>query len=549
MANFDIIKNENLNQKLTKRDLALKCLQFDKDPHSIINSCHLNKALDYLIYLFHNENINDIFDTISSLNQASIINILIDLVKLELSKTNFDQTYRMTTASEFDLIKIEIRKDQGLASAIELLSKHSTQFCTKLHENSRIKDLFEIIDCIDLNETNENQIRDISSTLLNLSCYSLDYQSEWNDCEKYLRKLNTKESLSWFAFLISENLKIKSTDEMLRSSLSYEHISNEVKEIRLKKINLGYKYLLFLNEPETIIRSEQSMNIIYYISGFNIQDVYYDEIDSNLKLDFIDLIIKLMKYLYDETIVNVKMNCDKPNKKSEQIIRRDLVFIEKLAIIIQDYSNVSLSFCSDFSTNKDGIQCLFNFIQSEYLSDYLVENLTKKVSSFILKRCFDSIIGALQNLSHLVHKFKKNWSECDSVQTCIKFTDKLGVICQVYRTYVYMILANIANDYEIDTLSEIRVALSAISDYIHECAKELNDNPNPYRIKIQIEEYSEKEDIIFTRFKSGINFHLVELLTALYHLAVNDNVKQDIFEKCSMRLSLKIIILKGIIEF
>ncbi len=45
--------------------------------------------------------------------------------------------------------------------------------------------------------------------------------------------------------------------------------------------------------------------------------------------------------------------------------------------------------------------------------------------------------------------------------------------------------------------------------------------------------------------ENEIEFHLVELQHSLYHLAVNDNIKKEIYEKYSMRECAKSIILKG----
>ena len=45
--------------------------------------------------------------------------------------------------------------------------------------------------------------------------------------------------------------------------------------------------------------------------------------------------------------------------------------------------------------------------------------------------------------------------------------------------------------------------------------------------------------------ENEIEFHLVELEHSLYHLAVNDNIKKDIYYDYGMRESSKTIIIKG----
>ena len=69
------------------------------------------------------------------------------------------------------------------------------------------------------------------------------------------------------------------------------------------------------------------------------------------------------------------------------------------------------------------------------------------------------IIGTLHDLSRAEYKDKKLWQDLNTVEVCIKFSEKLGTISEKYRAYVNMIISNTATDSQIDSLPELKIAL------------------------------------------------------------------------------------------
>ena len=86
MTNFEILNEEDLNQKYTKRDLATKYLGFIKDSDVILANPQSSKALEYVLNLFKTEITDIVFRTMSDTNQTIIVNTLVDLIKTELNK-------------------------------------------------------------------------------------------------------------------------------------------------------------------------------------------------------------------------------------------------------------------------------------------------------------------------------------------------------------------------------------------------------------------------------------------------------------------------------
>ncbi len=497
MAEFEIINDENLEKKIYKRDLAIKYLGFVKsiEINEILNRPQCNKALEYLLSLFKSESTDQVVATMTEPNQEMIIAMLVDLIKAELK----DFLNSVNTFS-FDDMSAGTKSVQTfvllnkLTETLELLSRNSNQFCIKFHENSKLKDLCEIISIIKNDYTEsvvdmaQNQIKAFTLVFLNLSRFAFQFKDQWYNCELVLLSFQEKFSkfdyLNWLVFLIGQNVSSNFVrpDEAYTSNLDFLISSDEPSDNQIRKCYLGFKYFKYLNEPQKILGCSQAMNIIYYVSACSLYD--YDIIELEFRADFIQVIISLISYLYDITTEYVRQNCQTSTKKTDTLIRKNLVFIEKTAQIIQNMSNRSFKFCLDFNRTNNALKCMLNFIQSDCLSEFLVENLKKKMSSFILKGCYDAVIGSLHNLSRAEYKDKKLWQDLNSVQCCINFSEKLGAISEKYRAYVYMIISNIASDSQIDSLPEIKIALQNITDLIKSCTKQLEDNEDPLRIKV-----------------------------------------------------------------
>lgn len=75
---------------------------------------------------------------------------------------------------------------------------------------------------------------------------------------------------------------------------------------------------------------------------------------------------------------------------------------------------------------------------------------------------------------------------------------------------------------------------------------DIKNQTNVRRIRINLEANSnESHDIAVVRYNESILLKFVELADALYHMACNDSIKQDIYEKYEMKAHLKDIIYHG----
>jgi hypothetical protein len=499
---FEIIKDEEDAQKIKKNELALKYLKVLGDPICILRITQSLNALKYTIYFAKTYDKSKPIDSwIITEYQAILIEIYLNLMK-----------------------SIFRHNDYAILNEILAIFKHFTEnskeFCQKLSQPDEVYEiLFNLLNNIELdgelakNKLNNEQSELVIVIILNLSRFYPDFKEKWDkqNAVESLNKISAKfNNLNtgyekWYSFLALENLNNSNMNEFYDSSLNFASDQVETREQMLKRQNVGIKYLKFLNEPATILNCLQSMNFFYFI---NDKGLNYDDIDPNVRDTFVESIINLVKYLIDCTIEQLSLkssvvdfinivNSDlgdlaaaiKPKKKITEVnLKKHLLLIVKLTEIIQALANESVKFCIRIHKISGAIKMFFEFIRNEIVSDYLIQNLTKKMSSSLLKDCYEGIIGCIHNLSRVNYRFRSMWNEFDAVKSCIRFSEKLGPVDPHYRFYVYMILANIATDEQIDTLQEIKVSTQNITELIKACSDSLeNKERTPVRVKVGIE--------------------------------------------------------------
>jgi hypothetical protein len=110
-----------------------------------------------------------------------------------------------------------------------------------------------------------------------------------------------------------------------------------------------------------------------------------------------------------------------------------------------------------------------------------------------------------------------------------------------------MILATIASDEEMKKFStDLKLALIEIVKMIHKCALKIKSKAKILRIKCKLDEDNpnDESNICILKLKTSA-WHLVELLNAVYHMSVNDNIKHEIYFNYQMCDDLRSIIYNG----
>jgi hypothetical protein len=609
ISSFVIIEDEEQPARLRKRELALRYLTFINDEADfILKSSHALAALKYILYTI-SEKRDKYEEIASELHKDYLLYLLPKLIKEEYGNTalkyltfNLGDTFHQ---DEINAVTVDSSLLESLCKSLHVLCEQSTLFCSDLlfrkparHRGEPRSSLNILLGLIDhVQSGSEESFLNVNRTAFQDLVYAFYYLSLYynlnsgtsimngsasevskntanvnqNDIERILNGFALKFasfdyfSFHWMPYIVIENFKNVRTHEkenneanavaqqietfpihkeFFDSIFEAKEQTTSAQAIHLHEIAL--RYLDYMSEPEQMFKNELTMNLFYYMA--NSTYMVYEPMNKHFQDKFVHTIVDLLKYLYNELSISLRRLQQQQHtvdKSKHTDIKKTLMLIENILLIVQMYSNMSIKFCNRYHEVNSSIETLFKFIVDEELSDFLVSNLTKRISSYMLRGCFDGVIASLHNLSRVAYKYRYIWAYCNDVQACINFAEKLGPIDERYRSDVYMIIANIATDAEIDTLPEIRVAIKNIIMFIERCAKLLGESESPPRLKIQLEEDSALEEICYILVDQDHAWHLVELLIALHHLAVNDNIKLDVYDEYNMKEHLRTIIYKG----
>lgn len=537
-SNFEIIDQEERDKKQLKRDLALKYLEFSSGSKtadsisSILKQGQLTNALDYIAFSFGTsesdaDNSSLVFAQLDTSSQKIVTKNLVGLLRnindyyksLEVDSTKALSKDELNTVKSIvssslkillfifaDVSKVnedvtqplvEILFNLGLYSGIETFSMSYNNGYLLLTEED-VKRLLEILALM-----SRSNVRQTWTNIANL-------EEIISKLAEKLKKLPDYYYV-WYLFVIKENTSSNESDDAasvssfkLSSDFVFEINASDEEKKQIQIINYGIGFLKFLHDSKSIFNNDLSMNVLDCITSVDMWS--YDNIDDSLQDFFVEMLASFLKYAYKELLnilkkiesqeTNANLSSARENQPPTEptssttsmgvekkklvalngTLKKCLYFVEKLAALLQNYANTSTKFCIRYHKTNEGIKVLFNYLKNEYLSDFLLDNLTSKVSSIMMKNCYQAIIGSLHNLSRLNYKFKKIWDSCEAVDVCIRFSNKFGSVDEHYRFYIYMIIANIASDSQIDTLPEMKIAIKHITDLIKECASLLEKN-------------------------------------------------------------------------
>ena len=248
---------------------------------------------------------------------------------------------------------------------------------------------------------------------------------------------------------------------------------------------MGVKYLSFLASPAIIVNDHQSMNILYYIgqyAGSKHGELKFDSMPDDYQHAFVAILVDLTHFIHDHmkellkgysaaTAVggthggsNMSLNdLEKQTINGAKLVKRDIYLYTTIASLTMNYSNVSIRFCQLFCERADGagVKNLVNFIRNDFFSDHLVTKLKRGQSSKMLDQCYANVIGALQTLSRDI-KYRRTWEDMAAVDALVHFSQKVASCDQNLLTAVYMIIANIASDEQMETLQAVKVYYKSI---------------------------------------------------------------------------------------
>ena len=150
-----------------------------------------------------------------------------------------------------------------------------------------------------------------------------------------------------------------------------------------------------------------------------------------------------------------------------------------------------------------------------------------------------SVIGTLHNISK-----SENFTGLNATNILLGLAHQMKSE-NAYLMPIYMTLANILTDKEIDELSDTTEIVNTIVHIISICSNLISDEKTQTpRLKIDLENGC-VEDICTVNDDNGIQWDLTELISGLFRISVNDKIKYHIYANCKINEYLDRIIFHG----
>lgn len=442
-------------------DFVFKYLDLLNNSDFLLNSnVSILTALSFLSQCFDkNEELG--FSKLSDGDQTSVINILISLINsLENIYLNeMDQSILDQNNKYFN----------DIAQTLFVLTNNSNQFIEKFNKTSEksIESILSLLHVFSKIKTKDTKIaysvKNLLEVLVCMSLFHEKYEINWKNANQLLEGLkhelnffDEKIDSKWLLFKIVENLK--TTQYFIDNSFNFLKYKNN--EIALK---IGLNFLDYL---ETATNVCENFNFTYFLSFVNSIDEGGLKIEIDRK-KIVDFYVKLADKIFNALIELIKeLNQDKNNQEILTKIRNKFSYICNVNVYLVKFFDRLIEYSNFFHQNPNGLSILFNFLDNDLVVDFYINSRSYFADNY------DLIICMLYNLSRLQHKYMDEWNAHDPVNKCLKFLEKTGAD---FELMIYLIVANIASDDQIETLPQLKEAIGKISEIIKECVDALDD--------------------------------------------------------------------------
>jgi hypothetical protein len=208
-------------------------------------------------------------------------------------------------------------------------------------------------------------------------------------------------------------------------------------------------------------------------------------------------------------------------------------FLVLLVQLIWGLTNFSIKFRKTFH-HSSGSKILLNFLSDPNFTDHLILfNVKSKLFDFSDENyeLMKAIIGSLHNLTK-TSRFEKGLK---ATHVLISFVHKIkSSQLKINLISVYMTLAHILTDKEIDEMADIFEIVEKLVRIINAAAEQIEAGSECVRVKVDIEN-DRVESVCAVSDDDEIKWDLVELMSGLYRIAVNDKIKYYIYVNCDFK--------------
>jgi hypothetical protein len=182
--------------------------------------------------------------------------------------------------------------------------------------------------------------------------------------------------------------------------------------------------------------------------------------------------------------------------------------------------------------------------QLKPLVDLLKRELFIEKFSRHFNEYFGLLIYTLNWASKAAEAHKLNWRELSIVDTLFKYAKKY----EKYGFYMYMIAANIAYDHEIETYSDMLLALDRFVNDSITCIEIIGTQVREQQFTDEDDPEKKTHSFAVTYIldeQTHVTVSLTGLLLALYRFSVNAKIKWDLYNRPNLKEAIKRAVHEG----
>jgi hypothetical protein len=308
----------------------------------------------------------------------------------------------------------------------------------------------------------------------------------------------------------------------------------------LQKINLALVYLNQLKDPNLVMKDHRAYNSLIFLSSIN-SDIYYAQL---ITYNQIAAIFSNICFYYQEKL-RLFLKGTMPEDQSYEFD-----FFSAVLNLLHLITDRSKSFSDAFMLNR-GVNSLINYLDDDSLVKRLLDFNRKDDKRKVDTRLtgldlLSVILGSLVNISSISENAKVEFNVINVYNVMSKLLKQIKSH-EALRILVVMNVVNIANDEQISKTLLIKTVAEDVSKIIKIAAKSLSENLHVKRTKTFIENEDDIEifgEVCFI-FHKNWNWNIAKLFMTLTRLAINDEMKYDLYETFNMKEILEKIIFYG----
>jgi hypothetical protein len=311
-----------------------------------------------------------------------------------------------------------------------------------------------------------------------------------------------------------------------------------------KNIDQLLEYLVNFEDKSAINKSHEALETFKKIGFYSqTESGIQNTLNSTYSTQFWPLVIQTLFQEYE--ILNRKLQ-----ESPEMAFKLEtLDFSSTLVSIIRMFSNACIIFCNTF-IEMSGIDLIFKYLQNEALIKSYLDFYAQEHPDSELELRFDRVvrglIGCLIHLAKIYCATKYRWRKAEN--GLIKCLQELSARLKKIKDCkfaIYMVLASISDDDEVPQIACLGKIIEQIANLTGELCEILRKKSGLRRIPVHLNVNDTYYREVLIIEVGMVQWSLVELINALYHVAVSDRIKQAIYEQHGLREHLRVLVCEG----